>query len=201
MGLVPEFFVFLGIVIFLAMSLLSALLDDDVPSHLQYFFQIAAIVGLGELLMSQGLVNLTRFWVGIVYLVSALSSVVGLNIYLWVPRRRMDMASTFSETVTVPILMISAVFIYSFIGNGGEVSFSPAAIVTLAVLVLVTSLSIFGFLRELSGHIGKAPGALMSLPTGEASTSLGTSGTGLVLPPSLQGKEWEESPKKKENQE
>src|SRR5205807_5541829 len=201
MGLVPEFFVFLGIVIFLAMSLLSALLDDDVPSHLQYFFQIAAIVGLGELLMSQGLVNLTRFWVGIVYLVSALSSVVGLNIYLWVPRRRMDMASTFSETVTVPILMISAVFIYSFIGDGGEVSFSPAAIVTLAVLVLVTSLSIFGFLRELSGHIGKAPGALMSLPRGEASTSLGTSGTGLVLPPSLQGKEWEESPNKKENQE
>jgi len=201
MGLVPEFFVFLGIVIFLAMSLLSALLDDDVPSHLQYFFQIAAIVGLGELLMSQGLVNLTRFWVGIVYLVSALSSVVGLNIYLWVPRRRMDMASTFSETVTVPILMISAVFIYSFIGDGGEVSFSPAAIVTLAVLVLVTSLSIFGFLRELSGHIGKASGALMSLPIGEASTSLGTSGTGLVLPPSLQGKEWEESPKKKENQE
>ena len=201
MGLVPEFFVFLGIVIFLAMSLLSALLDDDVPSRLQYFLQIAAIVGLGELLISQGLVNLTRFWVSIVYLVSALSSVVGLNVYLWVRRRKMDMASTFSETVTVPILMISAVFIYSFIGDGGEVSFSPAAIVTLAVLVLVTSLSIFGFLRELSGHIGKAPGALMSLPTGEASTSLGTSGTGLVLPPSLQGKEWEESPKKKENQE
>jgi len=85
MGLVPEFFVFLGIVIFLAMSLLSALIDDDVPSRLQYFLQIAAIVGLGELLMSQGLVNLTRFWASIVYLVSALSSVVGLNIYLWVP--------------------------------------------------------------------------------------------------------------------
>ena len=201
MGLVPEFFVFLGIDIFLAMSLLSAYLDHDVPSRLQYFFQLAAIAGLVELLMSQGFITVTRTWVGIAYLASALSSVVGLNVYLWVPRRKMDMASTFSETVTVPILMISAVFIYSFIGDGGEVSFSPAAIVTLAVLVLVTSLSIFGFLRELSGHIGKAPGALMSLPTGEASTSLGTSGTGLVLPPSLQGKEWEESPNKKENQE
>src|SRR2546426_6807979 len=201
MGLVPEFFVFLGIVIFLAMSLLSALLDRDLPSRLQYFFQIAAMVGLGELLMSQGFVNLTRFWVGVVYLASALSSVVGLNVYLWAPRRRMDMASTFSETVTVPILMISAVFIYTFLGNGGELSFSPASILTIAVLILVTSLSIFGFLRELSGHIGKAPGALMSLPTGEASTSPRTSGTGLVLPPSLQGKEWEESPKKKENQE
>ena len=201
MGLVPEFFVFLGIVVFLAMSLLSAYLDDDLPSRLQYIFQVAAIAGLGELLTSQVFINLTRTWVSIAYLASALSSVVGLNVYLWVSRRRTDMASTFSETVTVPILMISAVFIYSFLGNGGEVSFSPAAIVTLAVLVLVTSLSIFGFLRELSGHIGKAPGALMSLPTGKASTSLGTSGTGLVLPPSLQGKEWEESPKKKENQE
>src|SRR5213596_877626 len=173
MGLVPEFFVFLGIVIFLAMSLLSALLDHDLPSRLQYPFQIAAMVGLGELLTSQGFVNLTRFWVGVVYLASALSSVVGLNVYLWVPRRRMDMASTFSETVTVPILMISAVFIYSFLGNDGEVSFSPAALVTLAVLVLVTSLSIFGFLRELSGHITKVPGAPFSSPTGEALTSLG----------------------------
>ena len=199
MGLVPEFFVLLGIVIFLGMSLLSALLDDSLPSRLQYLFQIAAMVGLGELLTSQGFVNLTRFWVGVVYLASALSSVVGLNVYLWVPRRRMDMASTFSETVTVPILMISAVFIYSFLGNDGEVSFSPAALVTLAVLVLVTSLSIFGFLRELSGHISKVPGAPFSSPTGEALTSLGTSGTGLVLPPSLQGKEWEESPKKKES--
>ena len=189
----------LGIVIFLGMSLLSALLDDSLPSRLQYLFQIAAMVGLGELLTSQGFVNLTRFWVGVVYLASALSSVVGLNVYLWVPRRRMDMASTFSETVTVPILMISAVFIYSFLGNDGEVSFSPAALVTLAVLVLVTSLSIFGFLRELSGHITKVPGAPFSSPTGEALTSLGTSGTGLVLPPSLQGKEWEESPKKKES--
>jgi len=191
--------VLLGIVIFLGMSLLSALLDDSLPSRLQYLFQIAAMVGLGELLTSQGFVNLTRFWVGVVYLASALSSVVGLNVYLWVPRRRMDMASTFSETVTVPILMISAVFIYSFLGNDGEVSFSPAALVTLAVLVLVTSLSIFGFLRELSGHITKVPGAPFSSPTGEALTSLGTSGTGLVLPPSLQGKEWEESPKKKES--
>ena len=198
MGLMPEFFVFLGIDIFLAMSLLSAYLDDDLPSRLQYIFQIAAIAGLGELLTSQIFINLTRIWVSIAYLASALSSVVGLNVYLWISRRRTDMASTFSETVTVPILMISAVFIYSFLENGGEVSLSPTAIVTLAVLVLVTSLSIFGFLRELSGHISKVPGAPFSSPTGEASTSLGTSGTGLVLPPSLQGKEWEESPKKKE---
>jgi hypothetical protein len=202
MGLVPEFFVFLGIVIFLGMSLLSALLDRNLPSRLQYFFQIAAMVGLGELLMSQRLVNLTRFWVGIVYLASALSSIVGLNVYLWVPRRRMDMASTFSETVTVPILMISAVFIYSFLGNGGEVSFSPVAILTLAVLMLVTSLSVFGFLRELSRHASKGSGGPVLSPMGSASTLPLTPGGGLALPlPSLQGDEWEESTEKREGQE
>src|SRR5207247_8941701 len=198
MGLMPEFFVFLGIVIFLAISLLSAYLDDDLPSRLQYIFQIAAIAGLGELLTSQVFINLTRTWVSIAYLASALSSVVGLNVYLWISRRRTDMASTLSETVTVPILLISAVFIYSFLENGGEVSLLPTAIVTLAVLVLVTSLSIFGILRELFTDLLQVPRAPFSSPTGEASTSLGTSGTGLVLPPSLQGKEWEESPKKKE---
>src|SRR5438034_9444657 len=99
MGLVPEFFVLLGIVIFLGMSLLSALLDDSLPSRLQYLFQIAAMVGLGELLTSQGSVELTRFWVRIVYLASAVSSVVGLNVYTWVPRRRMGLASTSSNTL------------------------------------------------------------------------------------------------------
>jgi len=202
MGLVPEFFVFLGIVIFLAMSLLSALLDRDLPSRLQYFFQIAGIVGLGELLTSQGFVNLTRFWVGVVYLASALSSVVGLNVYLWVPRRRMDMASTFSETVTVPTLMISAVFIYTFLGNGGELSFSPAAILTIAVLILVTSLSIFGFLRELSKHVTKGSGGPSLSPTGPASTLPSTPERELALPlPSLHGDEWEESTEKRESQE
>ena len=203
MGLVPEFFVLLGIVIFLGMSLLSALLDDSLPSRLQYLFQIAAMVGLGELLTSQGSVELTRFWVSIVYLASALSSVVGLNVYLWVPRRRMDMASTFSETVTVPTLMISAVFIYTFLGkDGGELSFSPAAILTIAVLILVTSLSIFGFLRELSKHVTKGSGGPLLSPTGPASTLPSTPERELALPlPSLHGDEWEESTEKRESQE
>jgi len=36
MGLLTEFFMLLGIDIFLAMSLLSALLDKELPSTLQY---------------------------------------------------------------------------------------------------------------------------------------------------------------------
>ena len=192
MGLVPEFFVLLGIVIFISMSLLSAFLVDDLPSRLQYLFQIAAMVGLGELLISQGFVDLTRFWLSLVYLASALSSVVGLNAYLGVVRRRMDMASTFSGTITVPTVMISAVFVSSSLGSGGEVSLSPAAILTLSVLVFVTSLSIFGFLREASKHMRNIPGGQGSTSAGPVPTPPGTAETDPSLRlPSMQEGDWE----------
>src|SRR5438034_5839193 len=192
MGLVPEFFVLLGIDIFLCMSLLSAFLDEDLPSRLQYLLQIAAIVGLGELLISQGFVDLTRFWVSFAYLASALSSVVGLNAYLAVARRRMDMASTFSGTITVPTLMISAAFITSFLGGGGEVSLSPAAILTLSVLVFVASLSIFAFLREASKHIRNILGTQGSMSAGPVPPPPGTAETDLSLHlPSMREGDWE----------
>ncbi len=194
MGLVPEFFVLLGIDIFLCMSLLSAFLEDDLPSRLQYLFQIAAIVGLGELLISQGFVDLTRFWVSFVYLASGLSSVVGLNAYLAVVRRRMDIASTFSGTITVPTLMISAIFVSSFLGSGGEVVLSPTAILTLSVLVFVTSLSIFGFLREASKHMINIPGTQGSTSTGPVPMPPGEPETNQSLRlSSMQEGDWEKS--------
>ena len=77
MGLLPEFFMMLGIDIFLAMSLLTALLDNDFPQSLQYLFQGGAIPGLGQLFISQGFItngiftrdpaDVTRFWISVVY--------------------------------------------------------------------------------------------------------------------------------------
>jgi len=212
MGLVPEFFMLLGVGIFLAMSLLSALLDDDMPSSLQYLFQGAAIVGLGLLFMSQGFINtgilgrdptdITRFWLSVVYLTSAVSSVIGLNVYLAAVRRKISLASIFSGTVTGPILMISALFVSSFLGSGGEVSFTPATIMMLAVAALVVGLSMFGFLREASKHISNAPGGRGSSPTGPVSMSPGAPGIGLPLHlPSMQGEEWEESRTEEEGEE
>ena len=203
MGLLPEFFMVLGIAISLAMSLISFRLDDDVPSSFQYLFQIAAIVGLGLLFMSRGFVNtgilgknptdITRFWLSVVYLGSTVSSVIGLNVYLAVVRRKIDLASIFSGTVTVPIFMISALFVSSFLGSGGNVSFTSATIATLAVAGLVIGVSMFGFLREATKHIGNAASGPGSSPTGPVPV------VGLPLNlPSMKEDEWEESPRKDE---
>ncbi len=194
MGLLPEFFMLPGVVIFLTMSLLSALLDDGVPSSLQYLFQGAAIAGLGLLFMSQGLIHAgilsrdpsdpTRFWVSIVYLASAISSVVGLNVYLAALRRNVALASTFTGVVTVPTLMISTIFVSSFLATG-DVSFTLATVTVLAAAALVMGLSMFGLLREASKRM-----------------SPGMPGVGLPLRvPAMQGEEWEESPTKEEGEE
>lgn len=62
-----------------------------------------------------------------------------------------------------------------------EVSFTPASIMMLAVAALIVGLSIFGFLRQASRHLG-TPHGRRPLP-------------------SMQGEDWEESPTKEEREE
>lgn len=189
----------LGINVFLAASLITALLDRYLPSILQYLFQGAAGAGLGELLLNQEASSATRVWASIVYLALALSSLVGLNIRLAIVRRGMNIASIFSQMMTVPVVMISALFLSTFLENGGDLVFSPASIVTIAVLVLVADLSIFGLLREYSKQGVLRSGGLVSLPTSPLPASTGNVGPSFVLHPgSGQEEDWEESPTQKE---
>jgi hypothetical protein len=203
MGLVPEFFIVLGIFVFLAMSFLSALLDDDLPSILRYLFQGAAAAGLGLLVMNQTFINggilsrapsdPTRFWISVVYLSSAVSIVAGLNVYLAIVRRKMALSSILSGAVTVPTFMISAIVVSSFLGTGGELSFSPATIFILAVSAFAISLSIFGFLGEARKHIRNSSGGLGSLPTGPVSMPVSIP---VSVTPMQGDDDWEESRKK-----
>jgi hypothetical protein len=199
-ALAPEFFVLLGISVFLAASVISALLDRYLPSILQYLFQGAAGAGLGELLLGQGLNGPTRVWAGIVYLAFALSSLVGVNIRLAIVRRGTNIASIFSQTLTVPVVMISALLLSSFLENGGELVFSTGSILTIGTAVLVANLSIFGLLREYSkqGTV-KSPG-LVSLPNSPTPALTGSVSPGFA-PHQLSGHEedWEESPTRKED--
>jgi branched-subunit amino acid transport protein len=200
LALAPEFFVLLGVNIFLASSIVSALLDRHLPSILQYLFQGAAGAGLGELLLGQGLNGPTRVWAGIVYLAFALSSLVGVNIRLAIVRRRMNIASIFSQMLTVPVVMISALLLSSFLENGGELVFSTASIVTIAVAVLVANLSIFGLLREYSRQGTLKSGGLVSLPNSPLPALTGNLSPSFAPHPlSGQEEDWEESPTKMED--
>ena len=211
----------LGIDIFLAMSLLTALLEDELPSPVQYLFQGAALLGLGQLFMSRGFVDSgvftkdpadpTRFWISVIYLASAVSNVVGLNAYFAFVRHRMALATTFSGTVTVPTIMTSAFFITAFVGTGGEVGITPTSLSILGIAALISGLSVFGFLRQASKRAGSSPATIghrfPSAPgtrtqaTGVSekvtSTPLGAPSISLPLRlPTRQDTEWEEAPAK-----
>lgn len=155
---------------------------------------------MGELLLSQEVNSATRVWASIVYVAFALSSLVGVNIRLAIVRRGMNIASMFSQMMTVPVVMISALFLSSFLENGGDLVFSPASIVTVAVSVLVADLSIFGLLREYSKQGTLRGGGIVALPTSSLPASTGNVGPGFApYPRSEQEEEWEESPTEKED--
>ena len=203
------------------MSLLIALFDFDMPSLFPYLFQGAAIIGLVQLFVTQGFINAgilsraatdgTRLSLSVVYLTSAVSTVVGLNVYLAVVRRKMALASAFSGALTMPIFTISALFASSFIGSGGEVVLSPAVLVIVAVLMLVVNFGMFWLQRGASMRIGYAPGGLGLSPSSPSSMSPDASVIG--LPSTVEAgsltlqlrsmrvsDDWEESPTKEEGE-
>ncbi|MGQ9625259.1 MAG: hypothetical protein ACUVT9_07840, partial [Candidatus Bathycorpusculaceae bacterium] len=87
----PEFFALLGIDLFLAISLLTCLLDRHFPWQLPYVYQLAALAGFGQLLVSREFVasfgEYMRFWYSLLYLVVALANIVAVNVYLGVMKK------------------------------------------------------------------------------------------------------------------
>jgi len=121
----PEFFALVGIDLFLAMSLLTCLLDRHFPWQLPYIYQLAALAGFGHLLVSREFMasfgEYMRFWYSLLYLAVALTNIVALNIYLGIVKRLMNYARIFMAAVTVPSLTL-AVF---FLSNYAEVAVHP----------------------------------------------------------------------------
>jgi uncharacterized membrane protein len=117
----PEFFELLGIDLFLAISLLTCLLDRRFPSQLPYVYQLAALAGFGQLLVSKDFMVLfdeyTRFWYSLIYLMIALGNVVAVNVYLAAVRKLLNFAKVFMITVTFPALAIAALFICDYAEN------------------------------------------------------------------------------------
>lgn len=114
----PEFFALLGTDLFLALSLLTCLLDNRFPKAIPYIYQAAALVGFGHLLASRDLLGgfgeYTRFWYCLFYLTVALANIVGVNVYLAAIKRQYKIARLWSGIVTFPSMMISIFFVAQY---------------------------------------------------------------------------------------
>jgi hypothetical protein len=187
LGLVPEFFIVLGIAIFIATSLLSALLDEDLPWFLQYLFQGGAAVGLGLLLSSQGTINTgilaptssdsLSFSIGIAYLSIAIFSMVGQNFYLMIVRDKTALSLALMGIVTTPTIAVAAIFVSAYLTTNSELVLSPAIVVILTVAAVVMGLSLSPFvpdsyLRVFGLARGTSQTIPVSMPLGETTPNV-----------------------------
>ena len=127
----PEFFLLLGIDLFLAISLLSCLLDKHFPWQLPYLYQVASLAGFGQLIVAKEFMTLfgdyTRFWFSLLYLIVALANIAAINVYLGVIKKLLNYAKAFLLTVSFPSFAIVAFFLASyFSGASHSVAIFPA---------------------------------------------------------------------------
>ena len=114
----PEFFLLLGIDLFLMISLLSCLLDKHFPRYLPYLYQVASLAGFGQLLTSKEFMvtfgEYTRFWFSLLYLLVALVNIVAVNAYLGFIKKKLSYAKTFTIAVSFPSFALSAFFLANY---------------------------------------------------------------------------------------
>ncbi len=121
----PEFFALLGIDLFLAISLLTCLLDRHFPWQLPYVYQLAALAGFGQLLVSREFMaffgEYMRFWYSLLYLIVALANIIAVNMYLGIMKKLLNYAKVFMFAVTFPAVALTAFFL----SNYAEIAVHP----------------------------------------------------------------------------
>ncbi|UCH32719.1 MAG: hypothetical protein JSV05_04935 [Candidatus Bathyarchaeota archaeon] len=147
MGLVllPEFFAFLSVDIFVALSLLTCLLDEHFPKALPYIFQAAALGGYVHILISREFLTIfggdMRFWYCFIYLSVALATAIGLCLYLAVYKKQWTIAKLFSGAVVFPMLFVSGFFAFNYAGEIAS-TFVLQIAMLFSAIVLGVSISV-----------------------------------------------------------
>lgn len=111
--LLPEFFLFLGIDLFVALALLTCVMEHF-NRLISYLYEAAAVFGYVNMFMSREFIasfgEYMRFSYSFLYLALALANILGINIYLLASKKSWGMAKVFASCVTFPTVLISTFF-------------------------------------------------------------------------------------------
>ncbi len=154
----PEFFALLGINVFLAFSLLTCLLDKHFPKTISYMYQLAALAGFGQLLISKEFLatfgEYMRFLYCYSYFIITIFNVIALNVYLALFKKLKLISRAFLGSVTVPAVLISVFFTYSYASLSTHplvivpaIPLESAFFVILAFDMVVLGISVYIFFK------------------------------------------------------
>lgn len=111
--ILPEFFLFLGVDLFIALALLTCVMEHF-SRLVSYLYEAAAVFGYVNMFMSREFMatfgEYMRFSYSFLYLALGLANVVGINVYLIVSKKAWGTAKVFASCVTFPTVLISAFF-------------------------------------------------------------------------------------------
>jgi hypothetical protein len=155
MELLPEFFLFIGIDFFVALALLSCIMDYFRRS-VAYLFEAAAVFGYVNLLMSQQFLayfsEYMRFAYCFLYLALALASILGVNFYLVIVRKAWSTAKLFAGAITLPAVLISA-FFFSLYSR--DTSYTLTAALLSSAMVLGTAIAFLANPEKFRDWLGR----------------------------------------------
>ncbi len=108
----------LGIDFFLATSLLTCIFDKHLPDKLAYLYQLVALAGFGQLLVTREFIvsfdDYMRFWYSMIYLVIAVGNIAALNAYLFFYKKAKTIGKLYSIIATAPALVITTMFLCNY---------------------------------------------------------------------------------------
>jgi len=144
----PEIFMFMGINLFLVMSFSISLFEEQFPKPLPYVFQIAALAGFGQIWANYTLLSASiesRFWSSLFYLSMSIISVIAINLYVGIRKKRLSSAGILLGVFTIPVGAISFFMVSSYV-NGIMIPMPALPIVPIESLsiVLVCGMVILG---------------------------------------------------------
>jgi hypothetical protein len=169
----PEFFALLGLDLFLAISLLTCLLDRHFPWQLPYLYQLAALAGFGQLLVSREFIvvfgEYMRFWYSLIYLIVALANIIAVNAYLGIIKKLLNYARVIMFTVTFPAMTLAAFFIANYaeiavhpLVMAPQVSWEATFIGIVAFDTFVVGVGTYVFFKPKWWYIGLGAGAAIT---------------------------------------
>ncbi|MGB9854857.1 MAG: hypothetical protein ACPLRY_08680 [Candidatus Bathyarchaeales archaeon] len=135
----PELLLFVGIDFFVALSLLSSIMERLFPTTFPYMYQVAALAGFGQIWFNYAFLPSfvdARFWDCLFYLFAALLNIGAVNLYIAIRKRILSLAGMFLGAFTIPSFSISLFFVSAYV-NGVPVPMPWLPIISIESLYIV----------------------------------------------------------------
>lgn len=144
----PEIFMFIGVNVFVALSLIISIFDGSFPKPLPYIFQIAALAGFGQIWANYVFLSAfvdARFWSSILYLSVAMLSTIAVNFYIAIKKQLLSITGIFLGAFTIPTGALSFILVSAYVnGIAIPMPWLPVVPIESLYIVLITCMAILG---------------------------------------------------------